>query len=966
MKFQRKKVAVAVAMLAGGALSAFVSAPAVAQTPTTTPSGQPIRVEVTGTNIRRVDSETTSPVQVITQEEMVRQGYTSIQEVIRDITANNQGLLSNGFPGAFAQGGQGVALRGLGVGASLVLIDGLRMSPFPRPDDNQHNFVDISAIPFTAVERIEVLLDGASAIYGSDAIGGVLNVILKKNFTGSSLVLDGGSTTKGGGTTWHASIMQGFGKPTDTVNGYLNFEYRHQDRITYNQRSGQWLTQDWSNYTEAGGVNYTPGARSPGVVNNPLLLTPYLQKPGANSNLPENNIFLTNGCNLAARNANQCTFEDTWSTIAPETENINVIGRANIKIGQNWDLVLTGSWFRAEVETVRRQTGVPGAFGGNTAFGINVAPFISPAITPYTVPATYPGNTFGVPAVARAILPDTSARTNNSQADTTRLVAELTGSALGFDWNVSAGYTAVNQTYTQNGYVNPYALYAALNDPVNPFKLTGGNSQQVMGIVAPTVKTGADAELDFLQFVATRDLMKLDGGPLAMAVGAGAVYLHQYADTPTQFQNGTVTGLFPAYTSGSQTNTNFYVEFVAPVLKTLELDAAVRYDYYNTYGGDWTPKVGFKWVPIKEVGFRGTWGQGFRAPGPAESGKSGTAYGFNNIRDPLLCPVSNANGSPNLTSPQNVPAFCSFGPTYLQVSNPDVKAEKSTNWTIGVILEPVPKWLTTFDYYSIVLKDQIIPAAQTPTYDPIANAVRGPIQEVTYGDGRLGPSTVGPIAYSNVPLINAGKTSTTGLDLASSYTWTLPDTSKLMAGIQWSHLFTWDLETNGVTYKLAGTHGPTILTGNTGTPKDRFQATLQWAKGPFTATLTGNYVGKYDVTDPSAGLNTCEEGISNGYPGNPRFLDVPPTQFCTIDSFWYVNLNLQYQVNKELMVQFSGTNIFNQKPPVDVATYGGAGANLNNPVGAAYNPSFHMPGVIGPTWSLGLQWNFDAMNLMKM
>jgi iron complex outermembrane recepter protein len=361
---------------------------------------------------------------------------------------------------------------------------------------------------------------------------------------------------------------------------------------------------------------------------------------------------------------------------------------------------------------------------------------------------------------------------------------------------------------------------------------------------------------------------------------------------------------------------------------------------------------------MKEVGLRGTWGKGFRAPGPAESGNSGTLFGFNAIRDPLLCPVSNANGSPNLSSPQNVPAYCSFPPTYLQVSNPDVKAEKSTNWTLGMILEPIPKWLTTFDYYSIELKNQIIPAAQTPGYDPLAFAVRGPIQLVTFGDLTTGPSPVGPIQYSTVPLINAGKTTTTGLDLGTSYTFTVPDAGRFTAGIQWSHLFSWDLELSGITYKLAGTHGPTILTGNTGTPKDRFQAQLQWATGPWTTTLTGNYVGKYDVTDPSAGLDTCEQGISDGYSGNPRFLDTPPSQFCTIKSFWYVNFNLQYQWNKQLMVQLSGTNIFNQKPPVDVATYGGAGANLGNPGGSAYNPALHTPGVIGPFWSLGLQYNF--------
>src|SRR5436190_23485012 len=132
MKFQRKKIAIA--MFAGGALSVLTMTPAIAQAPSAQPSGT-IRVDVTGTNIRRVDAETESPVQVITQEQMVREGYTSLSEVLKDITANGQGLLTQGFSRAFAGGASGVAMRGQTVGATLVLLDGLRLSRYPLADD---------------------------------------------------------------------------------------------------------------------------------------------------------------------------------------------------------------------------------------------------------------------------------------------------------------------------------------------------------------------------------------------------------------------------------------------------------------------------------------------------------------------------------------------------------------------------------------------------------------------------------------------------------------------------------------------------------------------------------------------------------------------------------------------------------------------------------------------------------------
>ena len=954
MKFQRKKIAIA--MFAGGALSVLTMTPAIAQAPTAQPSGT-IRVDVTGTNIRRVDAETESPVQVITQEAMVREGYTSLAEVLKDITANGQGLLTQGFSRAFAGGASGVALRGLTVGATLVLIDGLRMSPYPLADDAQRNFVDVSNIPFAAIERVEVLLDGASAIYGTDAIGGVVNIILKKSFTGTGLVLDGGSTTKGGGTTWHASIMQGFGTPADNYNGYIALEYRKQDEIKLSQRSGDWTNFNW---TGQGGNDLRPGAYAPNAgVSQPYELTPYLQNRGQSVNNAANYAFLDSRCNFTAMRNQECVFQDTWAQIIPETQNVNVLGRFSAKFGAGWEMVLTGSYFDSQAQQITRQTNVPaGSFVGNTVIGLNVTPHISAPIPAYTVPANYPGNPFGVPANIRAIVPDVAPRTTDFDTAATRLVATLTGSAFGWDLNASAGYTYVSTDVAYNGYINPYALYAALNNPVTPFLLTGGNSAQVMGLVAPEVKKKVTNELDFIQAVATRDLMRLDGGPLGFAVGAGWVYNSNYAPNPDQVSDGTVAGINAAYTAGNQTNYNVYFELNAPVLKTLELNAAVRYDWYNTYGGQWDPKFGFKWVPIQQVGVRGTWGQGFRAPTPAEFSTSGALFGFNAIRDPILCPVSNPNGTPNTTSPQNVPAFCTFSPTYLQVANSNLKAETSTNWTIGLILEPVPKWLTTVDYYSIELKDQIIIAASLSTYNPLDFAVRGTPQQVTFGDGTTGLSSVGPIQYATSPFVNAQTTKTTGLDLGSSYTFTLPDTSTFMVGVQWSHLFTYDLTLEGRTFKLAGTHGPQVISGNTGNPKDRAQLTLQWAKGPWTITGIGNYVGSYDMTDPSQGVTTCEDGenLSNGQ----RWTDVtPPTQYCKSGSFWYASLNVQYRVNKQLMIQVSGTNIFNQKPPVDMSSYAGTGLNLtSNQTGAPYNPSLHGPGVIGPTYTVGLTYNF--------
>ena len=266
-----------------------------------------------------------------------------------------------------------------------------------------------------------------------------------------------------------------------------------------------------------------------------------------------------------------------------------------------------------------------------------------------------------------------------------------------------------------------------MNAPI-PYLLTGGNTQAQEQFVRPTVTNNNWNELSFIQGSASHDLMQLQGGPLTFSIGAADVYRNLSAPNPGAGQDGTV-GIIGAttYSVGSQNNASVYAELLAPVTKNLELDAAIRYDYYNTPNNStWNPKIGAKWTPTQWLALRGTAGTGFRAPFITEAGNSGTTFNLGNIRDPLNCPASNANGSPNLNSPLNVQGTCVFPPAFLQSANKDLQPEKSDNFTAGFILEPIKGWSTTFDYYYIKLKNQIIPAVSASDYDPIPNIVRNP------------------------------------------------------------------------------------------------------------------------------------------------------------------------------------------------------------------------------------------------
>ena len=945
-KYKQKRLHVLIAYaLAGGTLT-MIGATATAQQ-------APERVIITGSQIPRADIETPSPVQVITAEEIKSSGFTTISEVLNSITANGQGTLSQGFNQAFAGGASGVSLRGLTVGATLVLIDGHRMAPYPLSDDGQRAFVDISSIPFEAIERIEILKDGASAVYGSDAIAGVVNVILKKKFEGTSINAEAGTSQHGGGQTKRVSVMHGFGNKDDH-NGYLSLEWRKQDPILLSQRSGRdWTNFDWRSQ---GGEDLRPGALNSGNAALPRTSPAYLfRNTGGSAANPADYAFLSAGCNFATVTTTGCLYNNTWAQIQPGSENLNLLGSYTTKLSGDWDLNLKASLFDSKNQQIRRPDNIPsGSWPGVTAIGPGLIPKIVGAIPTFTVPANYPGNTLGVAARVRGIMPLQdwpNGRSEDFDTKSTRLVAELNGSMAGWDIKSSAGYTKVETTTTFNGFINYAGLNTALNNPADPFLLTGGNDASNKALAAPTVSNVQSSVLKFVDVRGSRELMKLQGGPLSLGVGVGYMVKDLNAQDPLPAQLG-VMGMNGAYAVGSDTNKSAYVELVAPVLKKLELDAAARYDNWKSYGSTTTPKVGFKFTPIEQFGIRGTASRGFRAPAPTENGTAGSLFSFNKITDPILCPTGVA------TAATTVVGTCSFQPTYLQGTSTNLQPEKSKSYTLGIIVEPIKRWSTTLDYYKITLDNQIIPAASLAGFNPLAFIVRGTPQQVVFGDGSTGVSPVGLIQYVNTPYVNGQSTETSGLELDTRYKFDLKQYGSLTAGLMFTHMLKYDLTLDGVTYKLAGTHGPSIIGGDTGNPRDRAALTFKWERGPLTVSTVTNYVSSYDVTDSSSGYPDCVSGLQ-GYNSQFGNVAVPPTQYCKVPSFTYTNLNVRYQLDKKWTVYGSIVNLFDQQPPLDLQTYGGAGSNGNSiGTGTPYNPSLHQVGAIGRFFSIGANYKF--------
>jgi iron complex outermembrane recepter protein len=945
---------------AAGLGAALMSAVAMGQTVATAPAPELQEVIVTGSLIKRTDIETPSPVQVLTGVEIQQMGYTNLSQVLSNLSANGQGTLSQSFGQAFAAGASGVALRGLTVGNTLVLIDGKRMVDYPISDDNQRSFVDVSAIPFNAIERVEVLKDGASAIYGADAIAGVVNIILKKNYTGTEVTAEAGTSQKHDGTTEHLAGISGMGDlANDGYNVYVAIDFHHQDQILAANRQGGYTMQDWSGIP--GGLNTTPGSFGNPDVPYPVSTTGYLINPTMPNGIT-NATFLP-GCSAQQQMLNQCETQYRQLQIQPSTGQTNVLAKFTKALAGDWTTSVSASIFDSKAEQVCCAFASTGYATGGIS-NLAVAPGVNPSFVAYpivTVPANYPGNPYGQAAPLVYNFREIGLPTTLTDTDTYRLVADIKGTAAGWDIDGSLGAMYSRMDFKVLSELEPGLVQPALNAG---YVIGSGASPAAASLLAPEAISHPTSSLDIADIHGSRPLFNLPGGPLSIALGAQFFHKVENDLPPETISTGVQEGN-AAFALGSQNDAAAFAEFNAQVVKQLEVDGAVRYDNYNNgVGGATTPKVSVKYKPIEQFVLRGTWGKGFRAPSPAESQQSGNFFGAGTTNDPVLCPNP---GTPNARG--NFPGQCNIGLTGLQQPGTALKPVKSTNSTVGFIFEPSSMFNVSADYYKIKLTNDIISELQVGGIGAYTSLVRGPAATLPFCSPTNPTPTcnsaqltnvvtpVGLTEFGTFPYINAGETQTEGIDVDFQSHFDLGDFGKLTAELNYTHVIEYNQVVDGVTYSLAGTHGPSSISGDTGNPKDRAVFTLSWDRGPLTVSATVNYTSHFSITDPSSAVNTCEQGLLYGATTayGPRFSFGPnatiPGYLCTVHTFVDTNLYARYAVNDHLALHGSINNVFNREPPIDAQTYAGGGQ-------LAYDGSLNQDGAVGRFFLVGATYKF--------
>lgn len=741
------------------------------------------KVIVTGSNIKRTDMETASPVTVLTREDLKKSGAVTLGDVITNLTVAQGGLSGVEFSG-FTPGAATVSLRGLGDNATLVLINGRRIAPYGITGF-QSVLTSINAIPVSAIDRIDILKDGASAIYGSDAIAGVLNIIMRRDFQGTELGL---THTRNQGdalnnTRFNAALGKG-DLSTDRYNIFAMYEHVDVKPSTVAQNKF-FPSRNINNITGRTDQDFRSTYSVPGNVFGP---NGWQIIPG--TTCQPNNIRTVNG-------VDRCVLDVfDYNTLVPKVQRDSIVSLATYEISKSVTGFTEISYNRGIYEFQHD----PQFYYNNSAGSVYVSG------QPYNMA----GNVH-----IRFRAGDIGPRKYKVTEDTYRILTGIKGAIDAWDFDAAIGFMGSRVRVDQRGAILTDEMDAALQSGTY---IPGFiNSPAVIAKISPTLTRNGKALTSFIDFKANTEFGKLAGGPIGFAAGAELRRENQSDIYDSRLENGEIFG-YGALQSLDQSRTAgaLFTELRLPFLSNLEGQVAARYDYYSVGGFALTPKFGIKWTALSNLVLRGTYGRGFRVAGPREASPNVSVGYYNGVQDPVLCPViSSTNPNCNLSIQANISG------------NPDLAPEKSESYTLGLVFEPIKDTSITFDFWKISRKNEIT------SLDPnflLAN-------QSSYSQYITRDSS-GSITELKLPYVNLSGTSVSGFDLDFKSKFNLGEYGKLTAGAS---------ATRYLKFLIQPAPGAASEDYNStyNQPKFRASAYMGWAKGPWQTELSYNHVGGY-------------------------------------------------------------------------------------------------------------------------
>ncbi len=843
-------------------------------------------IEVTGTRIKRAELEGQVPVQVITAADIEATGLGSIGDIIQQLSVSGSSLNTKfnsagnfGFPpdgGGVGSGSTTISLRNLNAKRTLILVDGLRWVS-ESSASGVSAAVDLNTIPASAVERIEILKDGASSLYGSDAIAGVVNIITKHKQDGASIGLYYGDYSQGDGKTNRANIS--FGGGGDRFDFFFDLSHYDQNRIS----AGDWEQSRFPTPGIGGAVN--PASWSSATPNGRLVFAP----PNPTNTL--GGLCPLNGgasfCNLAGNgaggyrrwtNAERFNYAPFNLLLTP-SERDAIFAQATYRITDSVSWNIKGAY--TQRESVNQAAPEP-IFLGSEAGSGGLADFVG-------IHATNPFNPFGF-----TISPEGSFLTRRpveggprifaQEVDTSYISTSLRGDFNAGDrqffWDVNYATGENKATQTVNGTYNIAHIQRALGPvanctapcvPLNFFGGPGTITPAMLNYILFTEKDRSKQDLDVFTANLSGDIVALPGGMLAFAGGYEHRKLSGFYTPDSVVTAGESNGVPSGPTAGSYSVDEYYVELNAPLVadqpfaRHLDLSLASRYSDYSNFGGTTNNKFGVRWQLSDDFTLRSTWAEGFRAP------SIGELFGtFSRFDATIQDPCNGATGATGARcSTLGVPNPATFEQANSQISvvtggNNQLKPETSTSLTVGALYSPSwadnTSWSQKLDfeltYYRIRIEDAIQASdAQTQLNRCVASLDPLFCAGITRSSG-------GNINGFNNTLANLGKVNTRGADFGVTWLGNESGIGTFGASVQATRVFNYEAIASD-----SGLAEPRVVgveINDSGIPKWKATARLNWGINAFSASWAARYIGELtEFCNIPDGYDLCESGGSN-------------------------------------------------------------------------------------------------------
>ncbi|MBV8035229.1 TonB-dependent receptor [Roseateles sp.] len=804
------------------------------------------RVTVTGSAIKRIDAETAVPVTVIKMAELKSQGVTSVEQILGllssvQATQNMASSIGSGTGGASYAN-----MRGIGADKTLVLLNGQRIANSATGAEAP----DMNMIPFAAIERVEVLRDGASSLYGTDAIGGVINFITKTSFTGGTLSVGYDAPKKAGGDTNSANLGYGLGdlsKDGWNIFGTLSLKKRdfiNGDQRDFNKRMVGGLSNSTfpANYQVTGGGAYynpiAPGCNAPNLIPNAgatgcrIVTPPFVSinpRSETISGLLKGTVDATSSLRLGAEAFySKNTVESKIAPVPyggywinPGTKYFPTAALSNPKYSPNFDY-----------------------------YGADGEPFNNPTAQ-FPKPVNLQKG--GVLVWWRDLVSGPRQEKNNAKQYRGMFTAE--GNAAGWDYKAALAYNHTqNDRYLTGGYADGDVIGEGLiRGIINPF---GDQTPESVALIQSAALKGllstSIGKVSSLTASASRELGDWFGATRPVQIAVGGEFRHEdfrdFNHHDFAVAASSSTGVDPdAHSEGKRNVSAAYTELNMPLTKELELTASVRFDKYSDFGNTTNPKLSFRYQPSKELLLRGSASTGFRAPTLYELNASTGFTNTNNYDNPLNCP----GGVPK--DPATAGANCAAQFQAYFGGNKDLKPEKSKSFTLGMVFEPVKGLSTSVDFWSIRVKDLIGSISEATlfgdyqTFQQYFHFVQpGNILPQNTRACQNGPTSP-TCGYVDERTQNLGGVNTQGIDLGMQYQLT---TSFGRLGFEYQSTYVSKYEYQD--YKNGPWHQNVGIYSGSG-PVFKWQHNLagSWSQGSWGAGLALHYKSGYKDMTPT-------------------------------------------------------------------------------------------------------------------